>query len=68
MILTDELKGLISKMGMSQRQVAKQLGITEKTFYLKMKRGVFGSDEIEAMIDILEIEDPISIFFAKHVT
>ena len=41
------------------------IGITPKTFYEKMKIGVFGSDEIQVMIDNLKIEDPIAIFFAR---
>lgn len=39
------------------------IGVTPKTFYEKMKIGVFGSDEIEIMINKLHIEDPMSIFF-----
>ncbi len=65
MIQTDELKGIIAKRGLSQAKVAKMLGITPKTFYEKMKAGVFGSDEIQIMIDNLNIEDPVDIFFAK---
>ena len=38
MILTNELKGIIVKQGYSQRQVANMIGITEKTFYEKMKK------------------------------
>lgn len=67
MILTNELKGIIAKQGYSQRQVANMIGITEKTFYEKMKKGVFTSSEIEAMIRILHIKDPNSIFFANVV-
>ena len=66
MILTDDLKGIIAKNGYSQSDVASRIGITPKTFYGKMKIGVFGSDEIEIMIDMLNIEDPASIFFAKE--
>lgn len=66
MILTDDLKGFIAKNGYSQSDVASRIGITPKTFYEKMKIGVFGSDEIEIMIDMLNIEDPASIFFAKE--
>lgn len=66
MILTDELRGIIAKRGLSQREVAKRIGITEKTFYSKMKKGVFGSNEMERMIEVLKIEDAASIFFA-HV-
>ena len=64
MIRTDELRGIIAKNGYSQSDVAKMIGITPKTFYEKMKIGVFGSDEIQVMINELHIEDPISIFFA----
>lgn len=63
MIRTDELRGVIAKNGYSQSDVAKMLGITPKTFYDKMKKGVFGSDEIEIMIKKLRIEDPMPIFF-----
>ncbi|OUQ15458.1 DUF739 domain-containing protein [Lachnoclostridium sp. An14] len=66
MIRTDELRGIIAKNGLSQSDVAKKIGITPKTFYEKMKNGVFGSDEIEIMIDELHIEDPLDIFFAKE--
>ena len=51
MILTNKLKGLIAEKGLSQSDVAKEIGITPKTFYEKMKIGVFGSDEIEIMIE-----------------
>lgn len=66
MIRTDELRGVIAKNGFSQSDVASKIGITPKTFYEKMKNGVFGSDEIQIMIDELHIEDPMSIFFAKE--
>ena len=68
MIDTNALKGIIVTKGFSQRKLAKELGITEKTFYCKMNKGVFDSDEIENMIDILDIKNPIEIFFAKNVT
>lgn len=65
MIRTDELKGVIAKNGFSQTDVAKMIGVTPKTFYEKMKIGVFGSDEIQIMIDKLNIDDPMKIFFYK---
>lgn len=65
MIRTDKLRGIIAERGLSQRRMAEVLGMTEKTFYTKMKKGVFDSDEIEAMISLLEIDDPMQIFFAK---
>lgn len=68
MIKTDELIGIIAKRKMSQRKVAKSIGITERTFYRKIRKGVFGSDEIEKMIELLNIEEPMKIFFAQNVT
>lgn len=65
MIKTDELRGVIAKRGLAQSDIAKKIGITPKTFYGKMKNGVFGSDEIQIMIDELRISDPLDIFFAK---
>ena len=62
MIQTDELRGIITKRNMSQASVAKAIGITPKTFYGKMKKGVFGSDEIDKMISLLKIQNPAEIF------
>ena len=66
MIKTNELRGIIAKNGLSQTDVAKMIGVTPKTFYEKMKNGVFGSVEIQIMIDELHIDDPMPIFFAHE--
>lgn len=66
MIKTNELRGIIAKNGLSQTDVAKMIGVTPKTFYEKMKNGVFGSDEIQIMIDELHIDDPMPFFFAHE--
>jgi len=70
MINTDKLKGIIAEKGTSQRQLAIKLGMTEKTFYTKMKNGVFGSDEIDGIVKYLGMrhEEAISIFFVNNVT
>ncbi len=65
LIRTDKLRGVIAEKGYSQSDIARKIGITPKTFYEKMKIGVFGSDEIQIMIDELHIDNPIEIFFAK---
>lgn len=66
MINTNKLRGVIAQNGKSQVDVAEMLKITPKTFYSKMSKGVFGSDEIQIMIDRLNIENPMDIFFAKE--
>ena len=68
MIDTNALRGLIVSKGMTQQSVAHELGITPKTFYSKMKKGVFGSNEMEAMIKLLSIKNPQEIFFADKST
>lgn len=64
MIDTNELRGLIAKKGLSQKTLAKELGITSKTFYSKMAKGKFNSDEMYKMIRLLDIKNPNKIFFA----
>lgn len=66
MVAVDKLRGIIAERGMSQRQVAKRLGMNEKTFYMKMQRGVFGTDEVEKLVSLLSISDPVDIFLAKR--
>ena len=68
MILVNELRGIIAKRGKSQADIAKVLGIAPKTFYQKMKKGVFGSNEIQTMILYLDIENPLGVFFVHAGT
>lgn len=65
MVDVDELRGIIAKRGKSQADVAKAIGIAPKTFYSKMKCGVFNTLEIDVISDYLEIKEPWRIFFAK---
>lgn len=68
MVNTDKLLGIIAEQHKSQEDVAKALNMSRKTFYNRMKNKVFGSDEIEGMIEYLDITDPMPIFFAETVT
>ena len=68
MIDINLLKGIIVSRGLTQKDVAKHLKINQKTFYEKMKKGVFGSDEMESMIELLSIDNPTEVFFTKKVT
>lgn len=61
-----KLRGIIAERDMSMREVAKELNMSEKTFYNKMKKGVFGTDEAEAMVALLNISDPASVFLASE--
>ena len=65
MVDTDRLRGLIAERGLSQRQVAAKMAVSESTFYAKMKTGKFNADEMYYLIKLLGIEDPASIFFTN---
>lgn len=68
MVNTNKLRGIIVERGLSQQDVAEMIGKSPKTFYEKMKKGKFDSDEIMKMVSGLAIENPIEIFFADNVT
>ncbi|MDP4119647.1 MAG: helix-turn-helix transcriptional regulator [Bacillota bacterium] len=65
MILVNDLKKIIAHRGLSQRKLAIMLGMSDKTFYSKMQKGVFNINEVEAIIEILHIDEPYKIFFAN---
>ncbi len=62
------LRAEMVKSGMTQEKVAKAIGMSTSTFSRKMKNGVFGTDEAEKMINLLEIKNPCGIFFGQEVT
>jgi len=68
MVDTKKIKGLMAENNLKGTDVAKYLKITPKTFYSKMKTGLFDSDEMAIMIPLLNIEDPAKIFFADVVS
>ena len=65
---TNELKAAMVRKGLTQKDVADSLNISAKTLSNRISRGVFGSDEIECLMKLLDITDPMPIFFAKAVT
>ena len=68
MIRRDLLNGEIARAGFSKAALAGEIGMTPKTFYLKEKKGIFGSDEIEKIVRVCKIADPMPIFFPDFVT
>lgn len=61
----NKLRGVMAERRCSQHQLAKHLGMSDKTFYNKMKRGVFGTDEVAKMIEYLKITNPAEIFLPQ---
>jgi hypothetical protein len=68
MIKVNALKGKIVACGLKQKDVAKALNLSDRSFRYRLKKGVFNNNEIEVMIDLLNINDPIDIFFAQNVS
>ena len=67
MINANLIRAKIVEKGMNQKIVAEKIGMSEKTFSIKMNNGKFGLDEAERLIQLLEIDQPIKYFFAKDV-
>lgn len=68
MVNVQKLRGKMAEKNRTGIDMARVIKKTPKTFYEKMKRGIFDSDEITAIVDDLGIENPMEIFFAEEVT
>ena len=65
-VRTDKIAGLLAEQNIKRREAAKALGKTPATLCTKLKHGEsFTIREAQILIDMLGIEDPASIFFAK---
>lgn len=63
-----EFKAAMVRKGYTQKMLAEKLGISEKTLCERLKTQRFGTEEIEQLIPLLEISDPMAIFFDGVVT
>jgi transcriptional regulator with XRE-family HTH domain len=61
-------KVALTQNGYTQKKLAKEIGMSEQTLIRRIKRGVFGTDEVTQIINVLDIKDPTPIFFAPKVT
>ena len=63
-----ELLAQMARKGLSRKQVANAIGIDPSTFYRKMSNdGSFKRKEILDIVELLDIEDPMKIFFASEL-
>jgi DNA-binding NtrC family response regulator len=67
MVNSRKLIGMIAENGMTRHSVAEMLGITENTLRRKLNSGKFNSDEMYNLVKLLNITDPIAIFFADEI-
>ena len=62
-----KLKGLLYEKRMTQRQLAKEIGISEKTIGLKMSGECeFTLSEVYKICRVLGIENPLDVFVCQE--
>lgn len=66
MLDRNKLRGKIVENGLTSAQVAKEIGLSESTFSRKLNSGDFGIEDAAKMIELLNIQNPAEIFFAKQ--
>lgn len=62
-----KIKALMVEHKLSGKDVAKRMGLSDKTLYRKLNSGIFNTTEMNKLVEILNIEDPAKIFFASKV-
>ena len=67
MVLTNEIRGKMVARGFTQKQLAEKLEISERTLANKLTKGVFTTTDVEKLIDILKIDNPMEIFLPKKL-
>ena len=60
------LRAEIVKNGLTCEQTAKYIGMSETTFWRRMRSGNFGLDEANKLIKLLRIKNPAEIFFSEN--
>lgn len=66
MFAENEFKAALARKGYTQTRLAKEIGMSTKTLYLKMKTGKFGCNEVERIMQVLDLKNPVPIFFAEE--
>lgn len=66
MMNTNLLKAEIVKNGLTQKEFCKSIKMAQSTFIRKIRKGVFNTDEIERMVNVLNLKRPEQIFFGKN--
>lgn len=59
----------MKKRGVSIKDMCEKLGISRSAFYRKCnEKSEFTQNEIQIMVDYLELESPVGIFFTAKVS
>lgn len=60
------LKAEIAKADMTQTELAEKIGMSPQTLSKKIKTGKFGLTEVEKIIRVLNLINPIEIFLTSN--
>ena len=63
MVDTNKLKGAIVEKGLTQTEVYNRMGLTKRQWQGRMEKKKFDSEDMLKLVNILEITDPMPIFF-----
>ena len=68
MVDVNLLKSEYVKKGFTQRTFCEKIDMAESTFSRRLRKGNFKTDEAARIIDVLDLESPELVFFAKQLT
>ena len=65
MVDTNKLKAAIVEKGLTQTEVHNRMGLTKRQWQCRMEKKKFDSEDMLKLVNILEITDPMPIFFVQ---
>lgn len=68
MVDTNKLRGLFREKNLTLAEAARLAGISPSTMQRRLDSGIFGTDEIDNLVNALNIKKPETIFFVRKVT
>ena len=67
--MEDTLRSIIKKKGYSLQSIIAALGISRSAFYRKLNgKSAFTVNEMQKLTEILEINNPVKVFFKEKVS
>ena len=66
MVDVNKLRGIIRERNLTIADAAKIANISPMTMHRKLKSGIFGTDEIDKLVDGLGIKKPTEVFFVRR--
>ena len=60
------LKIEMVKKGFNQRTLCNEINMSQATFTRRLRKGIFKSDEVAKIIEVLDLKNPMEIFFSKN--